>query len=214
LISQGIENHATIELSDTSPLRTLAVFKDDPLFTGSEDDSTSDVFHHQAFAETIYKLLTSNTPPLSVGLFGSWGIGKSSIVNILFRMLNERSDGDYKTIYFNAWKYSGDSFRRQFLIEVASQIHGPDSEVVSRLEQLNYVDVLKRSQQRDLFGSLAQTLKEAVTLRFVFRSSTVARFLLGCATLVFVAVIAGMVSRFSPLTATLMLSTVSPAVFL
>ena len=208
------ESHLKLELSNTSPLRTLAVFKDDPLFTGSEDDSSSDIFHHKAFAETIYKLLISNTPPLSVGLFGSWGIGKSTIVNILFQIINAREGNDYKTIYFNSWKYSGDSFRRQFLIEVASQIYGRDSDIVSRLQQLNYVDVLKRSRQRDLLGSLTQAIKEAVDVRLAFRPSTVARFLMGCTTMLVVAAIAGIVSKFSPVIAALILSIIAPAIFL
>lgn len=211
----AVNTHVTtrLNLPDTSPLRTLEVFTDDPLFTGSEDDVRSDVFHHHAFAETLYKLIKSNAPPLSVGLFGSWGIGKSSIVNILFRMLNDRDKGAFRTIYFNAWKYSGDSFRRQFLIEVATQIHGRESKAVTRLEQLNYVDVLKQSRHQNLLASLTQAIKEATALRFSLKSSAVARFLLGCLSLIISALIAAVVSRFSPWVSALILSTTAPAVF-
>lgn len=53
----------------------------------------------------------------TIGLIGSWGSGKSSIIRGLQEKLecseNKRS---LRFVYYNAWKYSKDSFRKQFLI--------------------------------------------------------------------------------------------------
>jgi hypothetical protein len=117
-------------------------------------------------------------------------------------------------VYFNAWKYSGDSFRRQFLIEVASQIYGKNSERVARLEQLSYIDVLKPSHQDNLLRSLIQGFKDAFNVKFAFRGSAVARFLIGCASLVLSIAIAGLVAKFSFLLAVSILTIVTPAVFI
>jgi hypothetical protein len=148
-MSVELENQANPENRASSVLEKFIIFKDQPLFAGDEG-SNHDAFNHEAFAETILKLLTRNTPPLSIGLFGSWGIGKSTIINILRRKIRETRSDTLKDIYFNAWKYSGDSFRRQFLIEVARQVYGDDHEEVRRIQQLNYSEVLKQSHQRNL----------------------------------------------------------------
>lgn len=124
-------------------LGRLLVLNDEPLFgKDAPFQADLDVFNHAAFAAALLKLLKENAPPLSVGLFGRWGIGKSTVINILFRWISESESTSFKQIYFNAWKYSGDSFRRQFLIEVAKQIYGSASHPqVKRLEQLNYTEV-------------------------------------------------------------------------
>src|SRR5439155_795588 len=139
-------------------LEKLPVLRDDPLFWGSESfDPGLDAFNHEAYARAILKILIQNKPPLSIGLFGPWGIGKSTIVSILFKLIAQESGKKLKPIYFNAWKYSGDSFRRQFLIEVAKQVYEnlPERDAkIQRLEQLNYTDVLREDARKGLLEQL------------------------------------------------------------
>ena len=49
--------------------KDLLVIKDLYLFE-KEYDEKLDSFHHKAYAETLVKLIESNKPPLSIGLFG------------------------------------------------------------------------------------------------------------------------------------------------
>ena len=98
--------------------RDLFIIKDLSLFEEGYDEQL-DSFHHKAYAETIIKLIKSNEPPLSIGLFGSWGAGKSSILNIV---KGEAKNKDFVYVYFNAWKYAGDSFRRQFLLNAIEEL--------------------------------------------------------------------------------------------
>ena len=138
---------------------SLTVLRDEPLFATPPYDSSLDTFAYDAFAKVLLDVLQSNQPPISIGLFGPWGIGKSTIINILFGQINSKSDSHLFPIYFNAWKYSGDSFRRQFLLEVAAKVYGSRThEAVQRLERLNYTDVLTKS---DI--SWAQELKAIFT---------------------------------------------------
>lgn len=214
MAEQAQENqNSTLELIKKSALGTLTVFKDEPLFSEDEFDRTSDAFNHAAFAETILKLIKQNEPPLSIGLFGAWGIGKSTIINILFKKIAQQDSASLKPIYFNAWKYSADSFRRQFLIEVARQIYGDGHEKVTRLEQLNYTDVLKQSHQKNLAAALVQGLKDAFDVKFAFRGTAVARFVIGCASLLGGVAVAALIATHSPLIAAFVLATVVPAVF-
>lgn len=198
-----------------SVLENLLVFKDEPLFGPKESfDPGSDTFNHAAFAETLLRLIRRNDPPLTIGLFGSWGIGKSTILNILSKNI-ERSDGSkLKFIYFNAWKYSGDSFRRQFLIEVARQIYGGEHEEVNRLQELNYSAVLKRSHRGTLIQSIAQVFRDAFETKIAFRGTAVVRFLMGCMSLLLMVCISAAISLKSPIVSVTLLVTGVPAVFL
>lgn len=96
-------------------MKKLELIKDDPSFE-SGYVRAEDAFNHDSYADMLLKVIQDNSPPLSVGLFGSWGVGKSSIINDLRGKCQAEN---VSFVYFNAWQYSGDSFRRQFLLEVA-----------------------------------------------------------------------------------------------
>jgi len=102
--------------------KDLLVIKDLSLFK-KEYDEKLDSFHHKAYAETLVKLIESNKPPLSIGLFGPWGIGKSTILNIVCSLLENKN---FICVYFNAWKFAGDSFRRQFLLNAIEKLFCKD----------------------------------------------------------------------------------------
>jgi len=200
--------------SENSPLKSLIVYKDDPLFGDTGFDAKADAFNHEAFANTLLSLLEKNNPPLSIGLFGAWGIGKSTIINILFDKIKRQCDRSLKPIYFNAWKYSADSFRRQFLIDVATQIYGVGHELVLRLEQLNYADVLKQDHQKNLARTIVNAIKDAFKLKFSIRAPAVARFIVGCIALFAAAAISAAISNYSYLFGSLVLSVIAPAIFI
>ncbi len=98
--------------------KDLFVIKDLSLFE-KEYNEKLDSFHHKTYAETLVKLIESNKPPLSIGLFGPWGTGKSTILNIVCIFLENK---DFICVYFNAWKFAGDSFRRQFLLNAIEKL--------------------------------------------------------------------------------------------
>ncbi len=150
-------------------LEKLPVLKDDPLFWGAEEfDRNLDAFNHEAYGKAIFDILIDNAPPLSIGLFGPWGIGKSTVISILFKLIKQSTQPRLKPIYFNAWKYSGDSFRRQLLIEVAKQVyegHSDRDAKILRLEQLNYTDVFREEGAKNLLEQLKTIFGAKVRLR-------------------------------------------------
>lgn len=191
------------------------ILKDIPLFaSGSTEGLSGDAFNHEAFATAIFKLLEENEPPLSIGLFGAWGIGKSTILNILKQKIEAGQNVNLKYIYFNAWKYSGDSFRRQFLIEVARAVFGDGHEEVKRLEELNFNAVIKQSQQKNFLAALKAAIADAFKLKFSIKSVGVARFILGACCVVIVAIMSGLLSQESILLASIFSASAIPAVFL
>lgn len=165
-IGKSVARDPTVEIT---MLEKLSVLRDDPLFWGAEKfEPSKDAFNHEAYAQAIFKVISENKPPLSIGLFGPWGIGKSTVVSILFKLVEASKSKDLRVVYFNAWKYSGDSFRRQFLIEVAKQVYenGPDREAkVRRLEQLNYTEVLREEDRKGMVDAVKSLFATKMHLR-------------------------------------------------
>jgi KAP family P-loop domain len=91
-----------------------------PFLVDEPDSLGKDAFGHIDYADALHSIVTDEKPPLTVGLFGPWGVGKSSIIGAL----QARLVGDAQTAfaYFDAWRYEGDSLRRQFLLDIATDL--------------------------------------------------------------------------------------------
>lgn len=83
-----------------------------------------DSLNSKCYAETL-KEVFDNSPKdnsFTVGLFGEWGSGKSSIVETVKSELEESDKENVKFIVYDSWKYANDSFRRMFLLRVQESL--------------------------------------------------------------------------------------------
>jgi len=81
-----------------------------------------DLLETRKYAVTLKNIVEESKGPLTIGIFGEWGSGKSSIINTV---KNNPKDKKIKFVIYDAWKYNGDSFRRIFLKELANQLNVP-----------------------------------------------------------------------------------------
>jgi len=79
-----------------------------------------DRFGYSDIADNLIGLVKGIEPPFTIGLYGPWGVGKSTICKIVQGEL-EKIEG-FRVFYFDTWKYERDSFRRQFLIELDERL--------------------------------------------------------------------------------------------
>lgn len=58
----------------------------------------------------------------TIGLYGTWGSGKSTIIRTAKEQLERDDNSRIKMVVYDAWKYSGDSFRRMFLLHLQNEL--------------------------------------------------------------------------------------------
>lgn len=79
-----------------------------------------DEFGHVDYASLLEKLILEQPTPFNIGIFGRWGVGKSTIVNLLKeRLEDDRKKGKIKILEVKVWKYDENSLRRKFIVKIA-----------------------------------------------------------------------------------------------
>jgi len=82
-----------------------------------------DLLETKKYANTLTKIIINAKTPFTIGLFGEWGSGKSSIVNTAQNELEQDTTQKIEFIKYDAWKYANDSFRRMFLKTVQTGLN-------------------------------------------------------------------------------------------
>jgi hypothetical protein len=77
-----------------------------------------DLLGAEPYVNTLSEIITKSNTPFTIGLFGGWGVGKSSIIETIKEKFNNDEKSDVAVFKYDAWKYSNDSFRRTFLYEL------------------------------------------------------------------------------------------------
>lgn len=75
---------------------------------------------HEKIADTLCRIISNESSNgVTIGLEGSWGSGKSTVISILKKKLNKDK---VKYFYFDAWAHEGDPLRRIFLEMLIKQL--------------------------------------------------------------------------------------------
>jgi predicted KAP-like P-loop ATPase len=94
-------------------------------------ETTDDLLNYSTIAQTTAQLIKSSHPaPLSIGVSGNWGSGKSSLVKMIGKTLEEADDEEKKFVFleFNAWLYQGYDDARMALLQSVSDCLSQQSE--------------------------------------------------------------------------------------
>ncbi len=87
----------------------------------SDKESEIDYLNFGEVSRVAVDILTSpGMLPVSVGVFGNWGAGKSSLLKLIERDLQQGGD-KYLVVYFDAWLYQGYDDARAALLETIAR---------------------------------------------------------------------------------------------
>lgn len=97
-----------------------------------QGDEENDSFRHDAIAGRVCELICSAKPPINIALYGPWGSGKSSLYTLLRKKLKD-ANAKTQVVRYDAWKYGGQSLKRNFISSLAHDMDYDDDEFTERL---------------------------------------------------------------------------------
>lgn len=130
----------------------------------TDHETEQDFLNFRGVARTVAEIIVqAQSRPISIGVSGAWGVGKSSMIKLIHSELAGRATGEnnkFIFVEFNAWLYQGYDDARAALIEVvASALLKEAQESKSGIEKT--MDLLKRV---NWFRAAKVTASSAVAL--------------------------------------------------
>ena len=84
-------------------------------------ETTEDFLNFCVIAQTAANFIReSGENPISLGISGSWGVGKTSLVKMIRQEIENFGDQNYSFIDFNAWLYQGYDDARMALLQTVA----------------------------------------------------------------------------------------------
>lgn len=87
----------------------------------TDNDTDRDFLNFSGVAQTVAEIIVqAEKMPVSIGVSGAWGVGKSSMIRLIKKSLAEHPEQSDKFVFveFNAWLYQGYDDARAALMEV------------------------------------------------------------------------------------------------
>jgi hypothetical protein len=69
----------------------------------TDDVTLEPILDFEAYGNTIVKMITQSHPKFSIGIYGEWGTGKTTLMKVVEEKLNNQNN--ILTVWFNAWRY-------------------------------------------------------------------------------------------------------------
>jgi ABC-type phosphonate transport system ATPase subunit len=85
-----------------------------------KESDQSDLLGIEKYTEGLIRFIDTSATPITIGIQGEWGSGKTSLLNTIREELCERENAKYHSIWLNTWEYSLLSSPDETLIKIIS----------------------------------------------------------------------------------------------
>ena len=127
----------------------------------ADNETAVDLLYYEAIARTVVRLVSEKSDePLSVGVHGDWGAGKSSVLIMIQESLEK--DERILCVRFNGWLFQGFEDAKAVLIEsiveeLLQERSTHDKVVEQAKKVLRRVDWMKIARKASVYGISAAT---------------------------------------------------------
>src|SRR5688572_17008868 len=75
-----------------------------------DEPAEEDALDFQRYSQNLANIIRETTPPqFAVGIFGKWGSGKTTLMRMIEKQLEEDSE-KILTVWFDAWRYEREKY--------------------------------------------------------------------------------------------------------
>ena len=90
----------------------------------TDNATDTDQLEFDDFRKALADILTTADTPLTVGIFGNWGSGKTSLMKMLRKDIEDLGLPSRRTVWFTAWKYDQqDALWRSLILRVLNALY-------------------------------------------------------------------------------------------
>lgn len=87
-----------------------------------DNETDIDFLNFTSVADTVAEIVVqAQRRPISIGVSGAWGVGKSSMIKLVHQSLEQRENTNFLFVEFNAWLYQGYDDVRAALLEIIAK---------------------------------------------------------------------------------------------
>jgi predicted KAP-like P-loop ATPase len=143
----------------------------------SDNETSEDLLGFKVHADLLIDVINDETIlPITVGVFGDWGSGKSSILKIIYDNLKSEDQDDLKddtlVLYFNGWIFEGYDDAKAALLETIIEKFEKHKklapkikdETVKLLKSVNWMRVLGLGFKKVVLPSAAAYITGGVSM--------------------------------------------------
>ena len=102
-----------------------------------------DTLQFKTYADTLVEIISYSQTPITIGVYGEWGSGKTSLLRLTENELELSKEVNIKSVWFNAWKFDKAHDLRVALIHSILQKIKNDKTAVESVKE-KAVSLLKR----------------------------------------------------------------------
>ncbi len=143
----------------------------------SDNETTEDLLGFKVHADLIVEVIKDDKVlPVTIGVFGDWGSGKSSILKIIKEELENLDDGSF-VLYFNGWVFEGYDDAKAALLE----------SIVNAFTKNEKLSAKIKNQTQKLLGSIKWMSVLGFSLKNIVLPGAAAYFTGGLSLIPFIA---------------------------
>ena len=114
------ENISNDDIEETGATETIGIV-DEPLVKEGED-----LLKIKRYSNALIKFIKNSQTPITVGIQGEWGSGKTSLLNTIYTELDranlDANTKNFKVVWINSWENSMMATPEEALIKIINEI--------------------------------------------------------------------------------------------